>query len=543
MPRLPILLKRSLIFAHRWLGVLLAVLFMLWFASGIVMMYWSFPGVSARDRRQRAPVLNPTGIRISPQDAYARMNLDQLPAAVQLISFDGRPVYRFSTGGGVQRGRRSGEGGAIVYADDGTIQKGVDDAMIDRAAAAWAGRALSVAKKQPVEEVDQWTVGSNLRTLRPLYKYSFDDGQQVYVSGRNAEVVQYTTSESRFCAYLGAIPHWLYFTPLRKHQPQWFGFVVWTSGIGSIAALLGIVVGVWMLSPAGRFRYQGAPTSIPYRGWKRWHMIIGLCFGLMALTWAFSGLLSMGPFEVVDRMSGNADRGKGQEAGAPRGLNIAEALRGPGLLDLAEFTALPPQTALAALAKSSSGSFQARELELSMFAGAPIYIATDAAGRSRVIPVGGKPAQELERSRIMSIIREAAGPDLAELAVIDQYDAYYLDRQREKPLPVIYARMSAPSDTRYYIDPKTARVVGSYSARNWVNRWLYHGLHSLDFPWLYNYRPLWDIVVISLMLGGTALCATSLVLAWRVVSRKLSMLFLSCTKYSAELEEDLTARS
>src|SRR5207302_1982177 len=77
--------------------------------------------------------------------------------------------------------------------------------------------------------------------------------------------------------------------------------------------------------------------------------------------------------------------------------------------------------------------------------------------------------------------------------------------------------------TRYYIDPKTARVVGSYSARNWMARWLYHGLHSVDFPWLYNYRPAWDIVVIVFMLGGTALCVTSFILAWRVVGRKLAI--------------------
>ena len=38
---------------------------------------------------------------------------------------------------------------------------------------------------------------------------------------------------------------------------------------------------------------------------------------------------------------------------------------------------------------------------------------------------------------------------------------------------------------------------------------------------LYNYRPLWDIVVITFMAGGTALCVTSLILAWRVLGRKL----------------------
>jgi len=35
------LLKRSLIVVHRWLGVALSVVFLIWFVSGIMMMYWS----------------------------------------------------------------------------------------------------------------------------------------------------------------------------------------------------------------------------------------------------------------------------------------------------------------------------------------------------------------------------------------------------------------------------------------------------------------------------------------------------------------------
>jgi len=53
---------------------------------------------------------------------------------------------------------------------------------------------------------------------------------------------------------------------------------------------------------------------------------------------------------------------------------------------------------------------------------------------------------------------------------------------------------------------------------------LTRGLHSLDFPWLYNNRPLWDIVVVTLLLGGAGLCFTSLVLTWRVVSRTVASL-------------------
>ena len=516
------LVKRSLIFVHRWLGVALSVIFLIWFVSGIVMMYWSFPDISARDRLQRAPTLDPERITVSPGQAFAALNSDQSTAQLRLSSFDGRPVYRFGGGGG-RDGTGREEGAAMVYADDGTVHQNVDAAMIDRAAAAWAGRPLTEATKQAVEEVDQWTVGG-LRTVRPLFKYSWPDGQQVYVNGNTAEVAQYTTTASRFWAYLGAIPHWLYFTPLRKHQPEWFSFVVWSSLFGTVSAMMGVVIIIWMYSPRKRYRHAGAPTSIPYRGWKRWHAILGLCFGVITATWAFSGLLSMGPFPIMDRLTeltvpAAAEGSSGGGGGRPGGPNMANALRGAPAMPLSAYADRPPRDAIAAVQ-----SFDAKELESTSFAGEPLYLVTNGRGETRLIPLHGDPMTTLDPEDVLRVVRDAVGSKLADLRVIEEYDVYYLDRRRERPLPVIYARLNDAVGTRYYIDPKTATIAGQYSARNWVNRWLYHGLHSLDFPWLYKYRPLWDIVVISLMLGGTALCGTSLVLTWRVLVRKIAVI-------------------
>jgi hypothetical protein len=159
-----------------------------------------------------------------------------------------------------------------------------------------------------------------------------------------------------------------------------------------------------------------------------------------------------------------------------------------------------------------------KEIELVSFGGEATYLATMGGGQSRVVPIGGPPRDGFDWQRIVDLVASAAQPDgLAETRLLDRYDVYYLDRRRQKPLPVILARVSDAEHTRYYIDPRTARVVGEYSTRSWVSRWLYHGLHSLDFPWLYAHRPLWDIVVIAFMLGGTALGVTSLMLAWRVI--------------------------
>jgi hypothetical protein len=530
------MLKRLLIVVHRWLGVALAAVFLLWFVSGIVMMYWTFPDVSIRDRLERAPALRADSIALTPEAAYAVLEREDPPGTVRLTTFDGRPVYSFGSGGFGGRG-----GTSMVYADTGAEQLFVDEPMLDRAAAAWSGRPASEARRELVEEVDQWTVGG-ARGRLPLLKYSWPDGQQLYIDEHTAEIVQYTTTSSRFWAYLGAIPHWFYFTPLRKHGPEWFSTVVWSSLIGTVAALMGVVIAIWMYSPRKRYRHAGAPTAIPYRGWKRWHTILGLLFGVVTTTWTFSGLLSMGPFPIMDRLvelTVPAEAAPAGEAAAPRrrggrGGSLERALRGNGDFTFASY-ARTPADALASLR-----GFEVKEIEFTTFAGEPVYLARNGEGETRIVPMTGEPKERFAVDEVMRVVRAAAADRLAELRVMEEYDAYYLDRHRERPLPVVYARMNDAVGSRYYIDPGTARVVGQYNARNWVNRWLYRGLHSLDFPWLYNYRPLWDIVVITLMLGGTLLCVTSIVLAWRVLMRKIAALVRA---RMSPIAEDLAVES
>src|SRR5262249_21517046 len=162
-----------------------------------------------------------------------------------------------------------------------------------------------------------------------------------------------------------------------------------------------------------------------------------------------------------------------------------------------------------------------KELELTTFGGEPVYIATLDRGETRVVTIGGAPQATFDPHRIAQLVTDASGRRTS-VRVLDRYDAYYLDRRRRRPLPVVLAQLNDADRTRYYINPGTARVVATYSANNWTARWLYHGLHSLDFPWLYAHRPLWDIVVIAFMAGGTRLGVASPLLRWRVLRRALS---------------------
>jgi len=72
-----------------------------------------------------------------------------------------------------------------------------------------------------------------------------------------------------------------------------------------------------------------------------------------------------------------------------------------------------------------------------------------------------------------------------------------------------------------FVDPTRGAVVQRSESITRLRRWLYQGLHSLDFPFLYYKRPLWDIVVIVLSLGGLALSVTTLTPALRRLLRHM----------------------
>ena len=75
------------------------------------MMYWDFPSVGPEDRLQRSPALDASKIRLSPEEAWTKLNQDRSPGGVRLGMFDGRPIYTFTVGGGGRGGRRAGRGG------------------------------------------------------------------------------------------------------------------------------------------------------------------------------------------------------------------------------------------------------------------------------------------------------------------------------------------------------------------------------------------------------------------------------------------------
>ena len=107
--------------------------------------------------------------------------------------------------------------------------------------------------------------------------------------------------------------------------------------------------------------------------------------------------------------------------------------------------------------------------------------------------------------------------------MLGDYDSYYYSRNREAPLPVLRVKFADPLETWVYVDPKQSELLATVHRLNRVERWLYNGLHSLDFAFWYSKRPLWDIGMIVLLTGALASSVIGLCFGvrrlWRDVAR------------------------
>ena len=506
-------IRLTLILVHRYLGIPLSVLFVLWFVTGIAMIYvGGMPALSPQARLAQLPALDIAAVRMSPVEAAEQAASGF--GRVTLTTVLERPAYRFT----------SPYGAATVFADTGEPLDEIDLDTARGVAAKFVGAAESdVELVRTVDRPDQWTLALG-RDL-PLHKFAVHDGAgtEVYVSPYLGEVRLVTTTKSRTLAWIATIPHWFYITPLRTNQPLWYWTVVVTSALGCLLAVLGLVLGVTQFHRSKPFRWSNA---VRYQGLMRWHYIAGAFFGVFALTWVFSGLLSMEPFDWT-----NAD-----------GLELRDDALSGGPVELERF----PRFAAAPWTQLLEGR-TLKELEFRRIVDEPFYLARYAAEstadprRERLhqpysISGRSEPQHLLVDARTLTartapfstdtlLARLQAAAPAASVAaheVLEDYDAYYYSRNGQAALPVLRVKFDDPDATWVYVDPELGQVVASVHRLHRVERWLYNGLHSLDFGFWYDRRPLWDIGMILLCLGALVTSSIGFWLGLRRLRRGLA---------------------
>jgi hypothetical protein len=476
--------KRWLWFVHRWISIAVCLLFVLWFVSGLVMMYVRFPSLDEAERVAHSPPIAWSQVKLGPQAALDKAGLKAFPADLTLSMWGGQPVYRLVAGR-----ERLG-----VSAVDGRVIGGADAARArDVVAAAYPGATPRFLRTL---ERDQWTVAQRFNAARPLHLFALDDAAatRIYVGSRGGEIVLDTDRTERFWNWLGAVPHWLYFTALRSMPKAWTQVVLWTSGIGMVGAVTGIWIG--LLRVRIRRRYAGGRMS-PYRGWMTWHHLAGLIGGVFVLTWVFSGWMSMspndwgGPGEAV--MTG---RQRWMAAPpAPYPLDPV-ALRGRTGDRIARFYWLGDRPL--------------------------ILIDTGADGRALLSSTDGRAVVLGQAELFDRAAGLVPGARLIRRERLTQDDAYWYSHHDRAPLPVLVAKFDDPAESWFYIDPLSGRMVGVADRSMRLYRWTFSALHSLDFKFLLAHRPLWDLVVWLLSAAGLVISISGVVIGVRRLSRDLA---------------------
>ncbi|MCD8185936.1 MAG: hypothetical protein LUD68_05625 [Rikenellaceae bacterium] len=132
----------------------------------------------------------------------------------------------------------------------------------------------------------------------------------------------------------------------------------------------------------------------------------------------------------------------------------------------------------------------------------------------------------LDEEMIRQSVREAYGLEAVfSVELIREYDTDYFALPRKNlPLPVYRVILQDGLNTRYYYNPETlSRQQVDDNSR--LRRFLYRGLHSLHIKFLTDRPVLWNIVMYTLLIGGTFLSLTGVVLSFRWWLRKIRKLF------------------
>jgi hypothetical protein len=471
--------SRSMHRLHRGVGTALCLLMASWFASGAVMTCSPFPQLHERERLASAsPLAKDARIELPPELRSALPALLAQGERIRLASLEGLPSWQFL----------GPEGRFALRATPPFAFPPLDRVRARHELEARFGPLRSL---QLLEEADQWSVAvSKAAGTLPLYRAQLADDSTLYLTARTGELVQQTTRSERTWAWLGAIPHWVYFTWLRRQRELWRITVLALSTLGLVVTASGLLAGLSVWRTLRR-----RPGRAIRDARLRWHQRLGLAFGVLACSWLFSGALSLAPFQWS---AASLDPTPLYTPGpAPSSESVGAALRACQL------------------------ELAVRELELVGFAGHSYAVCLAEQGATRIVDLDTQQLWQSLPERVFAGLT-AMFPG-ARAALVSEPDDYFYPTHAAPDIPRQYVRLALGDreHSTLYLDPARARLLALHTDRTRLERWLYHGLHSLDFPALYRHRLLWLAVIWLAMAVGGALTGLGVLLAWRRVRRKL----------------------
>lgn len=177
--------------------------------------------------------------------------------------------------------------------------------------------------------------------------------------------------------------------------------------------------------------------------------------------------------------------------------------------------------------------FRPVELQWHRLGGETYVLALDGQARTRLVrasPDGQLAVQDRWKpDDVMPAARHLFAKPATGSEVLGQYDAYYYQRHPEAMngaevhgLPALRIDYGDAENTRVYIDLRTGQMADSMNAAQRNRRWLFYFLHSWDVPAILRTGSGRDAVLILLSAGGLAVSVTGVVIGWRRVKVKVA---------------------
>ena len=473
---------------HRITGCMIAAFFLMWFITGLILIYHPYPRLTDEQLYEKKEILPSSLPDIQSIEKKAGGKIKKL----HIRQYQQQTLATVTT---------ADSSFTYCCSDSTAAVKPITFAYLAETAHQWIN--APVFKIDTLHERVQWILYSRYDRAMPIYKFYFDDPEkhELFISGKTGEVQQLTDKKQRFWAWVGAIPHKFYLPCIRKDVDTWELSITIGGALCLLAALTGLYVGVYVLIK----RYKNKRTfGIPYRKrWYKWHHITGLIFGIFLVTWGISGMMSMQRIpQWIINTNGNYIFSPSRMWGKkPLTINAYK-------LDYRKLKQTYPEL---------------KEVSWTHFRNIPAYAIIEG-NRERIINASS--ATEIKelfipQNTIEEGIRQIHGDDVVfQISLMNEYDEYYLSRTDKLPLPVYKVTVDDSDRSRYYISPETGYI--RYLNKNkMAKKWIFSGFHYLNIKYLIDRPALWTLAIWFLCLGGAAVSATGTWLGIRFIKRKL----------------------
>jgi len=452
-------------------------MFAAWFASGAVMAFVPFPALPEADRAAHSELIDVSRLRLDPVEAK---RLLRSASSLRLVSVGGTPAY-VGRGPDGRDSALSGETGTPI-------------ALVTAAQAAEIASRFGSAATADIEgpiDYDQWVINDRFDPLRPFYRVRLGDkaGTDLYVSVRSGELAQRTTRFERGWNWVGAVVHWVYFVPFRKNFQAW-DWGMWFVGlIAVMTTVAGVSLGLIRTIKTLRSR---RPALSPFRGFLRWHHILGLTAGIFVLCWIVSGWFTNDDGKLFSDGAASSAQMRAYE-GAADGAAAAT-------ISIADLNRMTP----------------ASSIEFRSIAGRAVAAARGS-GSARVAVAGWTGAvvhPRLPGGLLREAVRLAwpmADVSAAAAVSLDTVVAKAEHLQEQ----TVQLDLHGSADRRVYIDAVNGDITAVLNRSREVYDWVCYAIHTFNYPGLSS-RPILRVAILLVPLGlGFCFSLTGVVVGYR----------------------------